>query len=522
MGMVAPQQRIASAFVVFYGRHGEVTKQAKERGVCRQWIYREAAWVHSTLQGKDIADELTRLRQQVQDLEKQLAEAHQRLVQSVELNESKQKQLACVGQALGVSLPDLHRLLEVLLGAQTPSVAKLGRWTRAAGKKSAALLAVLDEWTQAHAQQAAADEIYVRDPVYMVVEPESLCWLSGRLQPQVKGAAWAEEFRQLPALTQVTRDGGHALQGGIRQVNEEREQQGLPPLTEQLDHFHVLRSGGIGLRRAEASVWRPMGKAEACTKKANRRARRGQSVGRLRHHARAYWCTANQAFDRWEQRHAAWQRIKQALQLFTPEGELNTRARAERVLAEALPQLPERDFARAKRMLQEPATLNYLDEVHRQLEALPAPAEVRAAAVRQEGLRRRPELLTGESRQAAALRGVMLVCAVVLAQAGGIGQETVEAVRKIFRTTWRASSLVECINSVLRMQQARHRKLTQGLLDLKRLYWNCHVFRTGRRRGQSPYQRIGVPWPSGRQWWDILQWQPEQLRQELSTVKAAA
>ena len=43
---------------------------------------------------------------------------------------------------------------------------------------------------------------------------------------------------------------------------------------------------------------------------------------------------------------------------------------------------------------------------------------------------------------------------------------------------WRASSLVEGINSVLRMQQARHRRLTPGLLDLKRLYWNCHRFRT--------------------------------------------
>jgi hypothetical protein len=29
---------------------------------------------------------------------------------------------------------------------------------------------------------------------------------------------------------------------------------------------------------------------------------------------------------------------------------------------------------------------------------------------------------------------------------------------------------VECLNSVLRMQQARHRRMTQPMLDLKRLY----------------------------------------------------
>jgi len=38
--------------------------------------------------------------------------------------------------------------------------------------------------------------------------------------------------------------------------------------------------------------------------------------------------------------------------------------------------------------------------------------------VRQEALRLRPELLKGENRKAAALRGVMLVCAVVLSKTG--------------------------------------------------------------------------------------------------------
>ena len=83
------------------------------------------------------------------------------------------------------------------------------------------------------------------------------------------------------------------------------------------------------------------------------------------------------------------------------------------------------------------------------------------------------------------------------------GQQALAAVREILRRAYRASSLVECINSVLRMQQAQHRKMTQGLLDLKRLYWNCHTFRTGRRRGTTPYQRLGVPWPEGLRWWAL-------------------
>jgi len=110
---------------------------------------------------------------------------------------------------------------------------------------------------------------------------------------------------------------------------------------------------------------------------------------------------------------------------------------------------------------------------------------------------------------------------VILSKSGKVGQEAAGAVREIFRRAYRASSLVECINSVLRMQQAQHRKMSQGLLNLKRLYWNCHTFRTGRRRNTTPYQRLGVPWPEGMKWWDVLKLTPEQLRERLSTAKMA-
>ncbi|SIO63437.1 hypothetical protein SAMN05444166_7346 [Singulisphaera sp. GP187] len=35
------------------------------------------------------------------------------------------------------------------------------------------------------------------------------------------------------------------------------------------------------------------------------------------------------------------------------------------------------------------------------------------------------------------------------------------------------------MNSVLRMYPSRHRRMTQPMLDLKRLYWNTHAFRSG-------------------------------------------
>ena len=120
----------------------------------------------------------------------------------------------------------------------------------------------------------------------------------------------------------------------------------------------------------------------------------------------------------------------------------------------------------------------------------------------------------GEGSGPAALRGMVLVAAVVLSLAGVEGAAALAAVRVVLAGVWRASSSVEGINSVLRMQQARHRRLTQGLLDLKRLYWNCHEFRTGKRKCQSPYSRLGVPLPA-LSWWEILKLSPQELRQLL-------
>jgi hypothetical protein len=91
----------------------------------------------------------------------------------------------------------------------------------------------------------------------------------------------------------------------------------------------------------------------------------------------------------------------------------------------------------------------------------------------------------------------------------------------ILSHTVRASSAVECMNSVLRMHQGRHRHVSQGMLDLKRVFWNCRPFLHGKRRGACPYQLLGLNLPTD-DWWELLQMEPEALRQKLSTQEVAA
>ena len=129
MGMVAPQQRIASAYFVVFGKYGDVSRYAEERGVCRQWVYREADWLRNSLATSRA--KIDALEQRVRELEQQKAAFEQRLTLAVELDEEKQAQLAAVGQANGVSLPVVWIFLDVLISGKQLSVASLGRRTKA-------------------------------------------------------------------------------------------------------------------------------------------------------------------------------------------------------------------------------------------------------------------------------------------------------------------------------------------------------------------------------------------------------
>ena len=83
----------------------------------------------------------------------------------------------------------------------------------------------------------------------MVVEPESLCGMTGRMVTAHDGVTWAEEFARLPALKSVVRDDGAGLGKGVKLERARRRDAGLPDLEDTLDVFHTLREGGRALRK---------------------------------------------------------------------------------------------------------------------------------------------------------------------------------------------------------------------------------------------------------------------------------
>ena len=224
----------------------------------------------------------------------------------------------------------------------------------------------------------------------MVVEPASLCWLTGRMVPARDGATWAEEFARFPALEAVVRDDGSGLGKGVQLERGRRRAAGLPDLEDTLDVFHTLREGGRAARRTWGVATRALGRAETAQAGLDRRGRQGQScrghgvVGNRR------WRDAERLWDQATAAEAAWKRARSAFEFFTPEGRLNDRPQAESVIAAALPHLGGAAWAKTRRLLLRRESFTSLDQVHERLAGLGLDADVLAALLDLEGLRRQP------------------------------------------------------------------------------------------------------------------------------------
>jgi hypothetical protein len=345
----------------------------------------------------------------------------------------------------------------------------------------------------------------------MVVEPESLCWLTGRMVASRDGVTWAGEFARLPALKAVVRDDGTGLGRGVKLERARRHAASLPDLDDTLDVFHTLREGGRALRATWGAAARALDRADAAQKQLDKRVRQGRSCQGHGAPLNRLWRQAERTWDQATTAEAAWKQARSSFEVFTPEGRLNDRAQAEVIVAAALPHLCGAAWAKTRRLLLRRESFTFLDQGRQRLAALGLDADVLSALLDLEGLRRQPWRLSAATRAWASVRAVQLT------KASSAWSEEARRVRAVLCGVWRASSLVECINSVARMQQSRHRRMTQGLLDLKRLYWNLRRFRTGRRRGRTPYGLLGLELPD-LGFWEFLKLTPEELREELSTM----
>ena len=153
-------QRIATAFAVFRGPYGDVTKRAQDREQSRHSLYREAEQVANAVDGAAARARSDDLQEQLDPRHAEVQALRERLRHAVEITPDKQHEFATVAQAEGVRLSVARRLSRVVVGPRsTPAVPTLGRATREAGRRAGGRLKVLDEAARPEVKQATADEI---------------------------------------------------------------------------------------------------------------------------------------------------------------------------------------------------------------------------------------------------------------------------------------------------------------------------------------------------------------------------
>jgi hypothetical protein len=497
---------IANAAAALTGSYGDVSLQAQVADCSRQTVYDHAHKVRAAVEDRhDGGPTRANLIAENQGLAQENVQLWSWLEETIDFPPHKQREFSVTATAMGLSLNQVLVLLGILLGKKAaPGRSTLHRWIKSAALAAGRVLKALDARCRALVLVGCLDEIFFHGrPVLMGVEPATMTWSLGQKTDDRSGATWANVLRDWDALEYVTADAGSGLQAGIATVQGERREKGQPSLEDGLDVFHTTYEARRVLRLSWARVERLWEQAEIADRRVEESQRHGRDARGAAVAARHAWGKTEAAFEEHERSEAGWKSASGALSVFGPEGRLNDRVRAEQEIALALPLLSGREWSKVRNYLQTKESLTFLDRLHRKLcEAVPE-ARSREELVRLWWLRRhrpRANTTTGKGSLGPVAH---LVQAVLCSKLDANWQKSYAAVTRVLRLTVRASSAVECMNSVVRMHQSRHRTVSQGLLDLKRLYWNCREFREGKRRRHSPYELLGLKLPSYR-FWDLL------------------
>jgi hypothetical protein len=417
----------------------------------------------------------------------------------------------------------MFTLLAIFLPVgRAPSRATVGRWVAQASHQARGVLAVCDRLCQRFVLILCLDAIFFhREPILMAVEPHSMAWMAGQRGPDRSGDSWCALLATWPCLERVVADAGKGLERGVKLANVARAAEaaghevtaGLP-IEMGLDVFHTQHE----LQRVLQRKWKQAERQLEAAAKADDQVAQAKQYGRdargVARQAWGAWRKAERLFDEAVQADAAAQRIKTALALFRPEGSLSDRQWAQAQLRDAIALLTGQEWGKVRRFLQDQRTLKHLDWVHAQLDQVVADPLLRESLARLWSLC--DAMQSTQDQQRARLAQVVVMEQVVCQRLCPEWQAVYARVDQILSRVVRASRAVECLNSVVRMHQAPHRHVSQEMLDLKRLYWNCRAFRHGKRTGACPYALLGLQLPT-YDWWQLLQMEPQELEQKLST-----
>lgn len=497
---------------------GLVGQMERQWGISRETIYRDSARIRVALEPQRSGPRLdaTRpLEARIEALDAENAalkarvtQLEARLCRSVEVTPERIEDLVLTAVTTPPSYEGAGEYVEVAFGqTYRPSIGKVSQIIRHHGQRAGRILtepAVRDRFDEAN-----ADELFAgRRPVLTVVEPASLAIGAVELSDSRYGQDWQVVLERFDQLRYVSSDGGTGLKAGIGLCAQ--------ILRHQPDIWHrVVRPLSQITRRLEAHL----DKAWDQERQAMAQHQRPKGEGKL--YAPSLSRIKQEVADQFERMEVYYQGVEQLFEVFDPivdepgAPRLRTRDEAQVLLRQAIEKLSrvgdaQLDTWRQKIEAHCKDLFAFLDQLHEKLATVPLRGiedPDQAAQLRQLVL---SEILLTQQRSQSQEEKVVTAYTHVwqqIAQVGALQKHYPtwrQAIAACLYRPRRTSSLVETINSPLRTLQQIHRKLSQPLLDLYALRHNMTPFANGcRRRGLSPYQRLGVDLDADN-WLEVL------------------
>ncbi len=413
---------------------------------------------------------------------------------SIEVTHQRIRDLSLTLAVLPVSYRDIRDVVGLAYGEKyAPSEATLCGMVQDYGVIAGLIL--LDEGVTSKFSSGCVDEIFFhRIPILTVVDPDSMAVGACERSQDRTGESWHAVLSHFPNLDYIISDQAKGIARGIHLTAGT-----LGTIQHQSDLYHFLIVVSRTTRRletclekllkSEEQVWQDWIQGHVYVK----------TVEKIQ-------ATVVRQLELMEQYYQAMELLDFAFSPMTSDHQVNAREHGGQILSDVIQRLKSLSELQLGiddlvKTLEKrgPGCLVFLDQLQRELSVIPVE------------LREDSQFTAGEMREL-AIQEVCLEHAMAddpsdevfctyralwgkirsLKKLVPVFLQVVSAVRRILYHPKRASSLVECYNSILRPIQQVKKQVTQEFLWLKALHHNMKTFKQGKRKGKSPFQMLGV------------------------------
>ena len=500
--------------------YGAVSSLAREWSISRHFIYDLASRVRGAvdwqLAGRKTVDaagrRIAQLQERVQELEAERDHLSGQLEVEQRIRAGRRSRLLLELALCPVSEEKISRCLEAAFGAAV-STGWINEQINCAG--TAALAIMHRREVREALREAALDEIFSHHkPILMLVEPQTLMAVAPTPADNRQGETWKGVLTRYPNLELAVSDQGSGLLKGVALS--------AGKIVHQADLFHFKRNLHREVRRLESYCYAALEKVEQARKltTTQRLLESARVQARVEYRARAEDVDRKlTAFD--------WLEVIVAYleEQFLPYDErrrcVRSYSAAQAVVDEVLELLAQITELNLKPVISQiegirANLLTYLIVLGKRLDQIEIDwrqIEGSRAAVCEAWARvwyRRARAGESERSQKQYLKALigLFYWAQRVGNFTAVGEQVCAALDKVVR----ASSAVECINSIIRPYLSVKKQLSQRYLALVALYWDMRPLK--QRGGRTPFEENGVDLRT-KDWVELLE-------SEMRKIAAAA